>query len=127
MTQTQCLAASHRAVDYSNSIANQGHVADPRAQLHRVNVKDHLYQNVIAIDGQNPGNLGARRRWRVLHLIQYLQRAVPRKHGPNEGAGPAGLLLRNGQANPASNVVVWDISRGSLPQQPALWREAVTG
>lgn len=101
--------------DYSNSTQTKATFATEGAAAPG-NVKDHLYQNVIAIDGQNPGNLGGSEKMGGFYIssntsnVQFQGSMVL-----NEGAGPAGALLSElGSNNPASNVVVWDI-QGSLP------------
>ncbi|MEP7155921.1 MAG: hypothetical protein ABI905_09110 [Betaproteobacteria bacterium] len=96
--------------DYSNS-------TQPKATFGTIggstpgNVRDHLYQNVIAIDGQNPGNLGGAEKMGGFYAAQNtanitLQGSIVL----NEGAGPAGMLLRElGSVNNTSHSVVWDI------------------
>jgi hypothetical protein len=101
--------------DYSNSTQTKATFATEGA-ANPGNVKDHLYQNVIAIDGQNPGNLGGSEKMGGFYVssntsnIQFQGSMVL-----NEGAGPAGALLSEaGSNNPASNMVVWDV-QNSLP------------
>ncbi|MBL8514456.1 MAG: hypothetical protein JNJ55_10740, partial [Betaproteobacteria bacterium] len=101
--------------DYSNSTQTKATFATEGGAAPG-NVKDHLYQNVIAIDGQNPGNLGGSEKMGGFYVssntsnVQFQGSMVL-----NEGAGPAGALLSElGSNNSASNVVIWDV-QNSLP------------
>ncbi|MBL8521429.1 MAG: hypothetical protein JNK75_12240 [Betaproteobacteria bacterium] len=101
--------------DYSNSTQTKATFATEGSAVPG-NVRDHLYQNVIAIDGQNPGNLGGSEKMGGFYVssntsnVQFQGSIVL-----NEGAGPAGALLSEmGSNNPAGNMVVWDI-QNSLP------------
>lgn len=101
--------------DYSNSTQTKATFATEGSATPG-NVRDHLYQNVIAIDGQNPGNLGGSEKMGGFYVssntsnVQFQGSMVL-----NEGAGPAGALLSElGSNNPASNMVVWDV-QNSLP------------
>ena len=75
------------------------------------NVRDHLYQNVIAIDGQNPGNLGGAEKMGGFYAAQNTANIVLQGSVVlNEGAGGAGMFLRElGSINGTTHSVVWDI------------------
>ena len=77
-------------------------------------VFDHLYQNVIAIDGQYPGTNGGEEKYGGIYFIKASTNV--RMFGSmvlNEGVGYSGLHLRdysNGNANFASHSVVWNLT-----------------
>ena len=75
------------------------------------NVRDHLYQNVIAIDGQNPGNLGGAEKMGGFYAAQNTANiTLQGSMVLNEGAGSAGMFLRElGSLNNTSHSVVWDL------------------
>ena len=80
------------------------------------NVRDHLYQNVIAIDGQNPGNLGGAEKMGGFYAAQNTANiTLQGSMVLNEGAGSSGMFLRElGSVNNATHSVVWDL-RNALP------------
>ena len=100
--------------DYSNS-------AEPKATFSTYGndnaatngVKDHLYQNVIAIDGQNPGNNGGEEKYGGFLTVKSATGV--RLQGCmvlNEGVGYSGMHLRDyhtGNVNTATHSVVWDL------------------
>ncbi len=101
--------------DYSNS-------AQPKATFSTYGndsvatngVLDHLYQNVIAIDGQNPGTNGGEEKYGSFYLIKAATKV--RLQGSivlNEGVGYSGMHLRDysaGNVNVATHSVVWDLT-----------------
>jgi hypothetical protein len=102
--------------DYSNS-------QQPKATFatygndSNLNVRDHLYQNVIAIDGQNPGRLGGTEE-KYGGFYTPKNTANVRLQGSmvlNEGVGNAGIFIREfNSLNSASHTVIWDLP-GSNP------------
>ena len=119
--------------DYSNS-------AQPKATFSTYGndsvatngVYDHLYQNVIAIDGQNPGANGGDEKYggfltaKAASRVQ-LQGCIVL----NEGVGYSGMHLRDyqsGTSNGATHSVVWDL-KGSRPKAAGIrgtWANHVT-
>ncbi|MBL0125050.1 MAG: hypothetical protein IPP88_20850 [Betaproteobacteria bacterium] len=99
--------------DYSNS-------SQPKATFATFggatvgNVRDHLYQNVIAIDGQNPGTLGGAEKMGGFYAAQNTANiTLQGSMVLNEGAGSAGMFLRElGSINNTSHSVVWDLRNG---------------
>ncbi len=77
-------------------------------------MRDHLYQNVIALDGQNPTGLGGEEKYGGFYTPKTA--ANVRLFGSmvlNEGVAHTGLFLREfGSVNSAYHSVVWDL-RGS--------------
>ena len=81
-------------------------------------VSNHLYQNVIAIDGQNPGKNGGEEKYGGFYTIKAatnveLQGCIVL----NEGVGYSGMHLRDyhsGNANGATHSVVWDLKGSRL-------------
>jgi len=100
-------------MDYSSSnqpkatFASYGNDASPV-------MRDHLYQNVIALDGQNPSGLGGEEKYggfytpKTAENVQLFGSMVL-----NEGVAHTGLFLREfGSVNAAHHSTVWDL-RGS--------------
>lgn len=102
--------------DYSNS-------QQPKATFAtygndgNLNVRDHLYQNVIAIEGQNPGTLGGTEE-KYGGFYTPKNTANVRLQGSmviKEGVGNAGIFIREfNSLNSASHTVIWDLP-GSNP------------
>jgi hypothetical protein len=100
--------------DYSNS-------KQPKATFStygnndNTNVKNHLYQNVIALDGQDPGNFGDGEHKYGGFYMPKLATNV-RLQGSmvlNEGVTYSGIFIREfNSVNYAEHSVVWDL-RGS--------------
>jgi hypothetical protein len=100
--------------DYSNS-------KQPKATFSSygnnstTDVRDHLYQNVVAIDGQNPGNLGGGEEKYGGFYMPKLATNV-RLQGSmvlNEGVAHSGIfIIEFNSVNFADNTIVWDL-RGS--------------
>jgi hypothetical protein len=101
--------------DYSNSALAKATFATEGAST-AGNVKDHLYQNVIAIDGQNPGPQGGAEKMGGFHFSQNTSGiSLQGSMVLNEAAGSAGAFLRElGSNNSATNTVIWDVPN-SLP------------
>ena len=101
--------------DYSNSLQAKATFAT-QGNDSANGVTDHLYQNVIAIDGQNPGNLGGLEKFAGVYtpknaLNVTLQGSIVL----NEGTSVAGIFMRDtSNTGSAINTVVWD-----LPTSPA--------
>jgi hypothetical protein len=97
--------------DYSNS-------KQPKATFSSygnnstTDVRDHLYQNVIAIDGQNPGNLGSGEEKYGGFYMPKLATNV-RLQGSmvlNEGVAHLGIfIIEFNSVNSAEHTVVWDL------------------
>jgi hypothetical protein len=100
--------------DYSNS-------AQPKATFStygnnsNTNVRDHLYQNVIAIDGQNPGNMGGEEKYGGFYMPKLATNV--RLQGSmvlNEGVGHSGIfILEFNSVSFAENSIVWDLKGSS--------------
>ena len=100
--------------DYSNS-------AQPKATFSTYGndsiatngVTDHLYQNVMAIDGQNPGTNGGEEKYGGFLTVKAATRvSLQGSIVLNEGVGYSGMHLRDystGTANAATHSVVWDL------------------
>ena len=96
--------------DYSNS-------TQPKATFATIggttpgNVRDHLYQNVIALDGQNPGGLGGAEKIGAFYAAQNTANiSLQGSMVLNEGVSNSGMFLRElGSINNASHSVVWDL------------------
>lgn len=97
--------------DYSNS-------QQPKATFatygndNNLNVRDHLYQNVIALDGQNPGTLGGpEEKYGAFYTPKNT--ANVRLQGSivlREGVGNAGIFIQEfSSVNSATDTVVWDL------------------
>jgi hypothetical protein len=101
-------------MDYSNS-------AQPKATFSTYgnndnnNVRDHLYQNVIAIDGQRPGNFGGEEKYGGFYLPKNAQNVTCIGCIVlNEGVGFEGLFFREfNSINTIRHSVVWNLP-GSL-------------
>ena len=95
-------------------------------------VFDHLYQNVIAIDGQNPGKNGGEEKYGGFYAIKAATRV--QLQGCivlNEGVGYSGMHLRDysaGTVNGATNSVVWDLkgSRSGVTGIRSAWADHMT-
>lgn len=78
-------------------------------------VRDHLYQNVIMIDGQNPILSGAQPKYGGMYTAKNATNI--RLQGNivlNEGVGLIGLFNREwGTGNTVSHTVVWDLNGSS--------------
>lgn len=77
-------------------------------------VFDHLYQNAIAIDGQNPGNNGGEEKYGGFYTIKAATRVTLQGSMVlNEGVGYSGMHLRDYAIgttfNFATNSVVWNL------------------
>lgn len=102
--------------DYSNSSQPKATFATYGNDAIATNgVADHLYQNVIAIDGQNPGGNGGELKYGAFYFIKAATNV--RVQGSivlNEGVGYSGFHLRDYAAgtniNTATNSVVWDLN-----------------
>ncbi|MBL8524465.1 MAG: hypothetical protein JNN20_12310 [Betaproteobacteria bacterium] len=74
-------------------------------------MRDHLYQNVIAIDGQNPTGLGGEEKYGGFYTPKIATNV--RLQGSivlNEAVTYAGLFLREfNSLNSASHSVIWDL------------------
>jgi len=74
-------------------------------------MRDHLYQNVIALDGQNPAGLGGEEKYGGFYTPKTATNV--RLQGCivlNESVTYAGLFLREyNSVNSASHSVVWDL------------------
>jgi Divergent InlB B-repeat domain len=101
-------------MDYSNS-------AQPKATFNtygnnaNTNVRDHLYQNVIALDGQNPGNFGGEEKYGGFYMPKLATNV--RLQGSmvlNEGVGHAGMFVGEfGATDYLENSVVWNLTGSS--------------
>lgn len=101
-------------IDYSNS--NQ-----PKATFNSygndntTEMRDHLYQNVIAIDGQRPGNFGGEEKYGGFYTPKRATNV--RIFGSivlNEAVGYYGMFLREfNSVNAANHSVIWNLP-GSL-------------
>jgi hypothetical protein len=78
-----------------------------------LDVRDHLYQNVIAVDGQNPGTLGAGGEEKYGGFYTPKNTANVRLQGTiilREGAAYAGAFIREfGSVNSATHTLIWDM------------------
>lgn len=78
-------------------------------------VRDHLYQNVIMIDGQNPVLSGAEPKYGGMYTAKNATNI--RLQGNivlNEGVGIVGLFNREwGTGNTVNHTVVWDLNGSS--------------
>ena len=77
-------------------------------------VFDHLYQNAIAIDGQNPGTNGGEEKYGGFYTIKAATRVTLQGSMVlNEGVGYSGMHLRDYAigltSNVATNSVVWNL------------------
>jgi hypothetical protein len=74
-------------------------------------VRDHLYQNIIAVDGYNPGALGGEQKYGAFYFAKNA--SAIRIQGSivlNEGVGHSGMFAREwGTGNAVENTVVWDL------------------
>ena len=106
--------------DYSNSTQAKATFATEGSTI-AGNVKDHLYQNVIAIDGQNPGNLGGQEKMGGFYASSNTGNiTLQGSMVLNEGVGSSGAFLRElSSLNNATHSVVWDL-RNSLASAPGL-------
>ena len=106
--------------DYSNSTQAKATFATEGSNIVG-NVKDHLYQNVIAIDGQNPGNLGGQEKMGGFYASSNTGNiTLQGSMVLNEGVGSSGAFLRElSSLNNATHSVVWDL-RNSLASAPGL-------
>ncbi len=101
-------------IDYSNS--NQ-----PKATFNSygndntTEMRDHLYQNVIALDGQRPGNFGGEEKYGGFYTPKRATNV--RIFGSivlNEAVGYYGMFLREfNSVNSVNNSVIWNLP-GSL-------------
>ena len=77
-------------------------------------VYDHLYQNVIAIDGQNPGTNGGEEKYGGFYTIKAATNVTLQGCMVlNEGVAYSGMHLRDyvsGDVNFATNSVVWNLT-----------------
>ena len=107
-------------LDYSNSTQAKATFATEGSDAVG-NVRDHLYQNVIAIDGQNPGNLGGIEKMGGFYASKNTSNITFQGSVVlNEGVGSAGAFLRElGSINNASHTLIWDL-RNSLPSAPGI-------
>ena len=101
--------------DYSNSLQAKATFAT-QGNDSANGVTDHLYQNVIAIDGQNPGNLGGLEKVASIYTPKNaLNVTLQGSLVLNEGTSVAGIFMRDtSNTSSAVNTVVWD-----LPTSPA--------
>lgn len=78
-------------------------------------VRDHLYQNIIAIDGHNTGSLGGEQKYGAFYFpknASYIR--IQGSIVLNEGVGHSGMFVREwGVGNVASHTVVWDLNGSS--------------
>ena len=100
--------------DYSNSPEPKATFSTYGNDLVNTNVSDHLYQNAIAIDGQNPGNNGGEEKYGGFYTIKSATRVTLQGSMVlNEGVGYSGMHLRDyaiGLTNNfATNSVVWNL------------------
>jgi hypothetical protein len=97
--------------DYSNSQQPKATFATYGNDV-TLNVRDHLYQNVFAIDGQNPGNLGGPEE-KYGGFYTPKNTATVQLQGCmvlREGVGNSGIFIREyGSVNYASHTVIWDL------------------
>jgi hypothetical protein len=101
--------------DYSNSLQPKATFAT-YGNDSNLSVRDHLYQNVIAIDGQNPGTLGGtQEKYGAFYTPKNT--ANVRLQGSmvlKEGVGNAGIFIREfNSVNSASHTVIWDLPASS--------------
>ena len=106
--------------DYSNSTQAKATFATEGSTI-AGSVKDHLYQNVIAIDGQNPGNLGGQEKMGGFYTSQNTGNiTLQGSMVLNEGVGSSGAFLRElSSLNNVAHSVVWDL-RNSIASAPGL-------
>ena len=100
--------------DYGNSPEPKATFSTYGNDLVNTNVSDHLYQNAIAIDGQNPGNNGGEEKYGGFYTIKSATRVTLQGSMVlNEGVGYSGMHLRDyaiGLTNNfATNSVVWNL------------------
>lgn len=78
------------------------------------NVRDHLYQNVIIIDGQNPILSGEQKYGGMYTAKNATNIRLQGNIVLNEGVGIVGLFNREwGTGNTVSHTVVWDLNGSS--------------
>ena len=101
--------------DYSNSSQAKATFATQGNDVGN-GVVDHLYQNVIAINGQNPGNLGGLEKVAGIYTPKNaLNVTIQGSMVVNEGAGTSGIFMRDlSSTGNVTNSVVWDLPN-SLP------------
>jgi hypothetical protein len=100
--------------DYSNSalpkatFATYGNNGDD-------SVRDHLYQNIIAINGQNPGSLGGEEKYGAFYFPK--RASFIRIQGSlviDEGVGHSGIFAREwGTNNSIVHSVAWDLNNST--------------
>jgi hypothetical protein len=97
--------------DYANSSLPKATFAT-YGNNNDTSVRDHLYQNIIAIDGHNPGSLGGEQKYGAFYFPKNA--SYIRIQGTivlNEGVGHSGMFVREwGVGNTASHTVVWDLN-----------------
>ena len=101
--------------DYSNSPQAKATFATQGNDIGN-GVTDHLYQNIIAINGQNPGTLGGLEKIGGIYTPKNaLNVTIQGSMVVNEGAGTSGVFMRDlSSTGNVTNSVVWDLPN-SLP------------